>query len=72
MILFKSMVDDNTNTTEEQESGENEEVSIDLEVFSKEELIGMLVQMNENNMTFSEFMESCIDELVEKMDQRSK
>jgi hypothetical protein len=66
------MVDDNTNTTEEQESDENEEVSIDLEVFSKEELIGMLVQMNEKDMTFSEFMESCIDELVEKMDQRSK
>ena len=46
------MVDENTNPTEEQEN--SDEVSIDLEVFSKEELIKILVEMAENDMTFSE------------------
>jgi|688.fasta_scaffold62414_7 hypothetical protein len=70
MLLSKSMVEENTNPTEEQEN--TDEVSIDLEVFSKEELIKILVEMAENDMTFSEYMESCVDEMIEKMEERSK
>ena len=64
------MVEENTNPTEEQEN--TDEVSIDLEVFSKEELIKILVEMAENDMTFSEYMESCVDEMIKKMEERSK
>jgi len=70
MLLLKSMVEENTNPTEEQEN--TDEVSIDLEVFSKEELFKILVEMAENDMTFSEYMESCVDEMIEKMEERSK
>jgi hypothetical protein len=70
MLLLKSMVEENTNPTEEQEN--TDEVSIDLEVFSKEELIKILVEMAENDMTFSQYMESCVDEMIEKMEERSK
>jgi ADP-glucose pyrophosphorylase len=70
MLLLKSMVEENTNPTEEQEN--TDEVSIDLEIFSKEELIKILVEMAENDMTFSQYMESCVDEMIEKMEERSK
>lgn len=42
----------------------NEDVEIDLELFSKDQLIKMIQAMNSTNSTFNEFIHDCLDHLI--------
>lgn len=42
----------------------NEDVEIDLELFSKDQLIKMIQAMNSANITFNEFIHDCLDYMI--------
>ena len=55
---------DDTNINNEQNEEDLGEIEIDLEDFSKEELIGILSKMNEDDLTFNEFVEQAVDTML--------
>lgn len=56
---------DETNTNKEENEEDLGEIEINLEDFSKEELIGILSKMNESDLTFNEFFEQAIQNMLE-------